>query len=637
MAAFLTEHVSAQDASNIPTSVPAGVSAQSQSLPEPKIPEKQTRAADDAYIEGAKQVERHDLAAAEASFSRAVALNPTKAEYAMALADVREHRLTQLVQDAAKARLAGDNVRSDALLAQAKALDPDNRIVTQHLGVDARAWNIFTRDPILLKPENVASTLSSGIELDPGGDKHTFHERGSAQDIIRAVYRAYGINSIVFDDSVHNNGVTRFDLEDADFATATRVLAKMTHIFAVALQPRSVLIASDTQEMRDKLMPLLEETVYIPGLTNEQLSDFAKLARELFDLKSVTASTASGNLLLRGDEATLKLINTTFANILDGGSEVLFDIRLLEVQKSHSSNFGAQLPNSAGVFSVAAEATSLIASNQSLLAEAISSGLLKLTGTPLQQEVQAIEFLYASGVVNISQVTNLLGTIGGGLGLTGVYLGSNATFNMLMSSSDVRLLDQVTLRSANQQLINFRAGTKYPVITGTYSSGISSSALSGLSPTLQSLASQYLGSSSSVSIPQFQFEDLGLTIKATPYVHQTGDIMLDLDMKLEALGGSSLNDVPILQSRSFVSKFTVPLGQTAMIASLVSNSEMRSIEGLPGLSELPGFVGTDKDTEKDTDELLITITPHLVRSGNMQIGSHPLLTGPIHTTAAPAP
>jgi Flp pilus assembly secretin CpaC len=65
---------------------------------------------------------------------------------------------------------------------------------------------------------------------------------------------------------------------------------------------------------------------------------------------------------------------------------------------------------------------------------------------------------------------------------------------------------------------------------------------------------------------------------------------------------------------------------------LVSRNEIRSIDGLPGISELPGFQGTAKDKEIDTDELLITITPHIVRSGNLHIASKRLAA--VHTVSS---
>jgi general secretion pathway protein D len=97
-----------------------------------------------------------------------------------------------------------------------------------------------------------------------------------------------------------------------------------------------------------------------------------------------------------------------------------------------------------------------------------------------------------------------------------------------------------------------------------------------------------------------------------------------LDMKLEALGGSSINNVPVLDNRALKSVITVPGGHSAMLATLVNTNDVKALDGLPGLSELPGFQGTDQDVTRNSTELLITITPHIVRSGTLHITSRRL-------------
>jgi cytochrome c-type biogenesis protein CcmH/NrfG len=82
---------------NAPASLPAGVlppapTAQAAAI-QPRISSNQAREADDAYLYGAKQVQRKDLAAAERSFERAVQLNPGNRDYALALIVVREDRV----------------------------------------------------------------------------------------------------------------------------------------------------------------------------------------------------------------------------------------------------------------------------------------------------------------------------------------------------------------------------------------------------------------------------------------------------------------------------------------------------------------------------------------------------------------
>lgn len=593
-----------------------------------KVTAKQAREADDAFLEGARNVEHNDLPAAVKSFARAVELNPTKQDYILALAVVREHTLSALVQDAAKARLMGNDARADALLAQARALDPDNSIIAQHM---LNADPLPTRvDATQLPGSGKAPELGGPVELSPDSGKHSIHARGGTQELVRAVYEAYGIKP-TFDPSVSGGAQGKLDLDDVDFATAARVVNQMTHVFAVPVQAKTALIAKDTPDQRGLLAPLVEENIYLPGMTGDQMNELATMARTVFDLKQVTASPATGDLLVRGDEGTLRLLNATYADMLDGGSDVLLDVRLYEVDKTHTRTIGTQLPSSVGAFSVAAEAQQLVTANQTLINQAIANGAT-FTGTPLQILIEEAAFLISSGAVNAAQFTNLIGILGGGLSLAGVYLGSNASFNALLNSSDTRTLDAIQLRAGNAQATNFRAGSRYPVVTSTYSSGISSalsSQLAGINvngTSVSSLLSKYLGSSS-VSIPQIQYEDLGVTLKVTPRIQRDGGVSMQLDLKIEALAGGSINNIPILNNRQITSTINIPSGQTAMLVSQVSQNESKAIQGLPYLSELPGFQGTYRSDEKDTGELLITITPHIVRQQAMRIASQRLSAG----------
>jgi general secretion pathway protein D len=597
------------------------------------------READDAYLEGAKQIERKNLAAAERSFERAVHLNPNNRDYALALIVTRENYVTELVQDAAKARARGAATRADALLAQAHSIDPDNRVVAQHFDAgktfvtyspkaDAGPGLFYSSiDPMKFPAKDIASTLRGPMELEPLQGKRNIHVQGDPQNVIRSVYNLYGITTS-FDSSVSGGAPLSLDMDNVTFAEAIRVLGVAAQILAVPVQPKTVLIAKDTQENRSALVPEVEETVYLPGRTNDEMQELANVARNVFDVKQVTASATGGYLLLRGDVNVLKQVNAVYDDMLDGNPEVMFDVTLYELDKTTTNNIGATLPGSASAFDLLSSAQTLINSNQSLINQAVAGGLLSLTGSNGANELTELAFLIAAGVSGSSQFTSLLGTLGtyGGLPLLGVSLAAGTTFNFALNSSDVRLLDAVQVRSSNHQPVNFRAGTRYPVVTATYSSGISSSLASSLSglningTSVSSLLSKYLGSNSA-SVPQFQFEDLGITLKMTPQILHSDEVSLALDMKIEALAGTSINSIPILNNRNLVSTITVPAGSTAMLATLVSTNETKALTGLPGLNELPGFQGTAEDRAKDSTELLITITPHIVRSGRVQISS----------------
>jgi general secretion pathway protein D len=240
--------------------------------------------------------------------------------------------------------------------------------------------------------------------------------------------------------------------------------------------------------------------------------------------------------------------------------------------------------------------------------------------------------LVAAGVSGSNQFTDLLAVLGhyDGLPLAGLSLASSSTFNLLLNSTEVRTLDSLQLRSSNDQKAEFKAGSRYPIVTASYSNAISStlaSQLAGLTVngvSASSLLASYLGSAAAVTVPQFQFEDLGITLDMTPHIERNQDVRVTLDMKLEALGGSSINNVPVLDNRALKSVITVPGGHSAMLATLVNTNDVKALDGLPGLSELPGFQGTDQDVTRNSTELLITITPHIVRSGTLHITSRRL-------------
>ncbi|HEV2576515.1 MAG TPA: hypothetical protein VGU25_04835 [Acidobacteriaceae bacterium] len=620
-----------QSAADTPASVPAGAEGAVAAKPQPSVaitpdvPAKRAREADDAYLQGAKAVDRKDLEAAEKSFSRAVQLNPKNRDYTLALIVTREHRLSELVQMAAKQRLLGNDQHAEQLLAEARKIDPNNAIVAQHF--ESPALSAVSE---LAAANSVAGSLGGPIELAPKPGKQDVHLRGGATEILRSLYTQFGI-AASFDPSVRSVLPAKLELENVTFEEAARIASEMTHTFAIALQPHTALIAEDTEENRRRLKPVVEETLYMPGLQENQMQEMANLARAVFDLPLVTASPSTDTIVLHGDPDNLKVLNATYDGLLNGGSDVMLDVKLYEIDRTHTRNLGLQLPSSIGAFSVAQEAQQLVTANQSAINTAIASGVIKLTGNSVTDLITEAAFLIESGVASSTQFSNVLGLFGKGLTLSGVYLGSGATLNLLLNSSDVRILDAVQLRSGTNQDAIFRAGERYPIITSTYTTGVSSStasAVSGLNingTSVSSLLQQYLGTSS-VTVPQVQFEDLGLTLKATPVVLRAGSVQLKLDMKIESLGAGSNEGIPVLNSRQLTSITTIPAGQTALLVSEISRSETKAVQGLPGLSELPGFQGTtNENKEVDTGELLITITPHVVRQTGLQISSRPLL------------
>jgi general secretion pathway protein D len=578
--------------------------------PTDKSPSKhQVEAAETAYLSGARLLDRKDLAGAETEFNRATRLDPANRDYALALTLTHQRHVAELVQQAGKARLLGQNEKADTLLAEARLLDPQNEIVPQN--VDPGVL------PKVFRPEiepwiREGPALAGPVTLLPDAGMKSFHLHADQQEVLKQVFSSYGIRP-VFDESLGKQDL-RFDLEDTPYQQAVPILLGMVHFFAVPLDSKSVLVAKDTPENRQRLERQLQETIFIPGMTNEQMDELGNVVKNVFDVKQITVEKSSGNLVIRAPEQTLTYVNLTLADLIDGGSQVMVELKLYTADRTNQRNIGAQLPQQIGIYSVSGAANDLVTANQTLVNEAISQGLVPAGSSNL---VIALA-LVASGLVQSTLLSSTLGFFGGGLTATGVTISQDPTFNLALNSSDTRALDDIQVRVGDRQTATFRLGERYPITTSTYTTGVggNTSALAGVSVNGVSVSSLLNASSlSSATIPQIQYQDLGLTLKATPSVQRSGAINMHLDLKIDALSGGSLSNIPILNSQQFASDVTVNDGDTALLVSTLTRSQAAAISGAPALGELPGFQTLTADTTTNTDssELILLVTPHVTR------------------------
>jgi Flp pilus assembly secretin CpaC len=612
--------LSAQSPNNEPN-VASAITGAQKPQPAPKKKTKNDRLAEDAYIAGARLLEHHDTAGAESKFARAVALAPDNGVYLMALASVREGHLTELVQSAGKARLLGQVSQAETLLAQARAIDPSNPIVAQHPIPGSASASNKIHSWIVDGPR-----IAGPIELKPTLGKKNFSIRSTIPEVARQVATAFGLKATL-DSSVSNKQI-RFDLEDVTYPEAMHALSEMGNLLVVPLTSTSVLIAKDDQENRTKFEHLIQETIYAAGMTNEQIAEISNMIKSVFEVRQISVENSFGSLVVRAPEATVKALNAILADLLDGGSEVMIELKLYSVARTKNVNIGATVPNQGGAYNVESAAAQLVQANQTAVNQAIAQGLIPANSSNIEIAAALIE----SGLATSTLLTNSLAFIGGGLTSTGLYSSTTATLNLALNSSDTRALDDIQLRVGERQSATFRAGSKYPITQSTYSTTAPTavtSALAGASVNGVSVAS-LLGSATTSTIPQVQYEDLGVTLKATPTVQKSGLISVHLELKIESLAGGTVDNIPILDSNQLTSDVTVPDGGTAFLVSNMTKNEAAAVTGIPGLSELPGFQNSP-EAEKTTNvaQLLMVLTPHLVRK-RLTAGAGPAIPLALH-------
>lgn len=591
---------------------PAQSAAQLNAQQPTKLPSTaDRRRAAKLYMQAASLYEAQQFEKALDLDREAAKLDPTNPDYKMGAEVARSHAVTALIQKATRDGNQGHSSDARADLQHALELDPQNATVIDHIRAlaDDAVQAGKDIDPALAQYLNPPA-LAGPLEISPKPGTQTFHLHTSTRQLIQQVFAAYGLTATV-DNSVRNDRV-RFDIDDATFEQATRALDMLCTSFFVPIDAHRVLVARDTSTNRVQYMRNAVDTVPLAGLSTNDMTEMGNIARNVFEVRQMNVDPDAGTLTLRGPSATLDAFNATYKDLLEGRSQVLLDVRLIQLAHTSTRNTGVQPQQTITAFNVYAEEQAILNQNQALVQQIIASGLAKPGDT-----LAIIGILLASGQVSSSLFQGGLLLFGGGLTQSALVPGS-MNVNLSLNSSDSRELDDYRIRLEDGEDGTLKAGTRYPIMTSSFS-GLGGSNLNipglnapGTSGSLGSLLSSLQGSTP--NIPQFQYEDLGLTLKARPRVLRTGDVALTLDMKITALAGAALNNVPVLANRSYAGAVTVPNDQGVVLAAEIDKTEMRAISGWPGLSEIPGLNNsTDKDIQKNYSTLLIIITPHIVR------------------------
>ncbi|HWY08244.1 MAG TPA: FG-GAP-like repeat-containing protein [Candidatus Acidoferrales bacterium] len=116
--------------------------------------------------------------------------------------------------------------------------------------------------------------------------------------------------------------------------------------------------------------------------------------------------------------------------------------------------------------------------------------------------------------------------------------------------------------------------------------------------------------------PGSEYEDIGIKIKATPQLHDTKDVTLQLEFEIKALSGTNINGIPVISNRTVTQTVRLKENETSLVTGVLSINETKALSGIPGLAQLPGVgyaFGTRNNSFTDT-EFLFLVTPRRVRS-----------------------
>jgi hypothetical protein len=131
-----------------------------------------------------------------------------------------------------------------------------------------------------------------------------------------------------------------------------------------------------------------------------------------------------------------------------------------------------------------------------------------------------------------------------------------------------------------------------------------------------SLINLLSGSETGTQFPNAQYIDIGLKVKATPRVHENGDVSLQFEFTLSSLAGNSLNNIPVVNNQEIHQSVRVHADESALLAGYLAPQYTTTLNGTPGIANLPlsALVGGTTSDQFSNTEVLVLVTPRIVDS-----------------------
>jgi type IV pilus assembly protein PilQ len=127
--------------------------------------------------------------------------------------------------------------------------------------------------------------------------------------------------------------------------------------------------------------------------------------------------------------------------------------------------------------------------------------------------------------------------------------------------------------------------------------------------------------SASSGATTISFKKAVLSLKATPQITPDNRIILDLSVKKDSIGTIVVTsggvNVPSIDTRTITTQVLVNDGQTVVLGGILETTHRNTTTKVPYLGDIPVLGNLFKTTSKtnDKDELLIFVTPKIVREG----------------------
>ncbi|HMS83211.1 MAG TPA: hypothetical protein PKD12_06145, partial [Nitrospira sp.] len=486
-----------------------------------------------------------DLALEE--FKHALAIEPSNAEYQAGFQNatrVKESR--SQYREAERLAQLGRTEEALSRFSRAAELDPTyheplERISRLAEEQQARTRAAHSRQPVTLKFKN------AGI-----------------REVLEGVAKAGGF-TLVFDKDVRNDPIS-ISVQETPFEDAMHLILNSNGLFSRQVSPTVLVVSPDTKQKQEQYQDLMIRTFY---LSTAKAKDMVLLLKSMLDSKRMHANEQLNAIVMRDQPEKLELAEKIILANDRSEPEVLFELEVLEVNRTKEQKYGLSYPKQAGAGLVAAGFAGPLA------AEAVHMTYRQLT------DLGPSNYLFK--------------------------LPTTVLLDFFKQQSDAKTLASPKVRVLNNKKAEINIGDKQPILLST-TNVLPGQATTGAVPTTSTVTS-------------IEFRDTGVKLTVEPSIRLGNELSLKMKVEVVRVGEKEiLQDAPRIQqfkfgNRSAETTLSMRDGETIVLGGLLQEEDKRTRVTIPWIGDLPliGNMLSSFETKRVTTEVILTITPHIAQ------------------------
>ena len=386
--------------------------------------------------------------------------------------------------------------------------------------------------------------------------------------IYETVGKLAGIN-VLFDPD-YAPKQARIELNGVTLEDALEVISFETKTFWRPVTPNTIFVAQDNPAKRKELEQNVIKTFYLSNLSQPtELQDVVNAMRTILEVSRIQQLPSQGAIVVRGTPDQMALAQKLVDDLDKAKPEVLIEVAVMQVSRDKTRKLGINPPTSASV----------------QLQPNVNTNTTTTTTTSTTNP--------STNGINLNTLANLNAT-------DFQVTIPQATATALLGDSNTKLIQNPQIRALDGQKATLKIGDRVPVATGSFQPGIGGV---GINPLVNT---------------QFQYLDVGVNIYITPRVQAEREISLKLTMDVSAvtshvsIGGI---DQPVIGQRKIENEIRLKDGEVSLLGGMMEDTQTRSLNGIPGLAQIPilKYLFGETDTEHRENEIVFVLIPHIIR------------------------